>query len=239
MKLIADLHIHTVASDHAFSTSREIFEEAAAVGLRAAALTDHGPSLPDAPHLWHFQTMRMLPDVWFGVRLLRGAEVNIMDFDGRLDLPEKEMSALDFVIASMHVPCLSPGTRAEHTRAWLRVAENPLVDCIGHSGQMNYPYDCRDVVRLCRDTGTLMEINNNSFSARPGCEDNCRAIALCCAELGVPIVVNSDAHWAGQVGRMDDALSLLEAIQFPEELILNADMDRMADWFLKRKQIML
>lgn len=239
MKIVADLHTHTIASDHAFSTAKELFEEAASIGLSAVALTDHGPELPDAPHLWHFQTMRMLPDYWFGVRLLRGVELNIMDYDGRLDLPRKELSELEFVVASMHSPCLEPATKREHTHIWLAMAENPLVDCLGHSGQPAFDYDHKEVVRACAETGTLIEINNNSYSARPGSESNCRDIALLCAEYGVSIVVNSDAHWAGQLGRFGEALAMLGEISFPEELVLNADRNRLAEWFLRRKKLVL
>ena len=237
--LIADLHTHTVASSHSFSTVIEIFEAAREAGLKAAALTDHGPGMPDAPHLWHFDTLRMLPDVLSGVRLLRGAEVNLMDWDGTLDLPGATLGKLDFVIASMHPPCLKPGTIKEHTEAWLSLARNPLVDCLGHTGQVEFPYDVGTVVRVCKETGTLMEINNNSFVARPGSHENCLAIAACCAAQGVPVVVNTDAHWAGQVGHADHAIDLLQSIHFPEELIINADLGRLSDWFWKRKKIKL
>ena len=81
IRLAADLHIHTLASDHAYSTVNENFLAAHDAGLRAAAITDHGPKLPDAPHEWHFSAQHFLPDVLHGVRLLRGAEVNIMTLD--------------------------------------------------------------------------------------------------------------------------------------------------------------
>ncbi len=54
-----------------------------------------------------------------GVRVLKGAEVNIIDFDGRLDLEERYMKNLDFVLASLHDVCLYPGNRDENTRASL------------------------------------------------------------------------------------------------------------------------
>jgi putative hydrolase len=213
-------------------------EAAAEAGLAAVAMTDHGPTLPDAPHLWHFQTMlRVLPETLCGVRLLKGAEANAIDFAGGLDLPARELARMDFVVASMHTQCLTPGTFREHTETWLALAANPLVDCLGHSGQPEYPYDHDAVVRACRDSGCLIEINNNSFSVRPGSRENCLDIAARCAEHGVPVAVNSDAHWAGQIGRADEALALLAEIGFPEELILNADRGRLAAWFARRKRI--
>ena len=40
MKLLFDLHTHTVASGHAFSTLKENIEEAAAKGLKAMGMSD-------------------------------------------------------------------------------------------------------------------------------------------------------------------------------------------------------
>jgi len=46
IKLVADLHVHTISSGHAYSTVAEIIEAAAQKGLEAVALTDHGPAMP-------------------------------------------------------------------------------------------------------------------------------------------------------------------------------------------------
>ena len=55
MKLEADLHVHTLASSHAYSTITEIARWSADIGLNAVAFTDHGSAMPDAPHIWHLQ----------------------------------------------------------------------------------------------------------------------------------------------------------------------------------------
>ena len=54
MKIIADLHTHTLVSNHAFNTITEMAAAAQKRGLFAMAVTDHGPSMPDAPHPWYF-----------------------------------------------------------------------------------------------------------------------------------------------------------------------------------------
>ncbi|SPW34894.1 Probable phosphatase YcdX [Edwardsiella tarda] len=54
-----DLHMHTVASTHAYSTLHDYIAQAAARGLRLFAITDHGPEMADAPHPWHFMNMRV------------------------------------------------------------------------------------------------------------------------------------------------------------------------------------
>ena len=54
MKILTDLHTHTLASTHAYSTLKENIDMAKQMGLEAIAVTDHGISMEDAPHLWHF-----------------------------------------------------------------------------------------------------------------------------------------------------------------------------------------
>ena len=52
-----DLHMHTVASTHAYSTLHDYIAEAKRKGIKLFAITDHGPDMADAPHYWHFINM--------------------------------------------------------------------------------------------------------------------------------------------------------------------------------------
>jgi putative hydrolase len=88
-RIRTDLHVHTVSSGHGYSTVREICAEAAARGLELVAVTDHGPSMPGGPHTYHFANMVVLPRVLSGVKVLRSAECNIIDAEGRLDLDDR------------------------------------------------------------------------------------------------------------------------------------------------------
>ena len=92
MNYIADLHTHTIASDHAYSTLLENIEYAKRAGMQALAITDHGPGVEDAPHLWHLLNMKSLPREIEGVRILRGVEANIMDMEGNLDMGHRLVS---------------------------------------------------------------------------------------------------------------------------------------------------
>ena len=51
MKIIADTHVHTIASEHAFSTVMEIHAAAKEKGLRFLAVTDHTGKMPGTPPL--------------------------------------------------------------------------------------------------------------------------------------------------------------------------------------------
>jgi len=226
-RIVADLHTHSLASTHAYSTVGELLGTAAALGLDALALTDHGPALPDAPHLWHFENQRVLPRRVGTVRLLRGCEVNIRTLAGDVDLDERMLGLLDWVVASFHEPCLSPGTVAQHTEAYLNVLANPGVDSLGHTGSIQFPYEIDEVVKACRDRGRTIEINAGSFKVRPRSLPNCRRIAESCAKHGTSVVVTSDAHSHWDVGDVGAVFAMLDEIGFPEKLVLNADADRL------------
>ena len=101
MQIIADLHTHTLSATHAFNTLDEMAAKAAALGYAALAITDHGPAMPDAPHMWHFANQTALPLVLHGVAMMYGAEANVMDTNGGLDFAQSRLRALDWVVASM------------------------------------------------------------------------------------------------------------------------------------------
>ena len=56
---------------------------------------------------------------------------------------------------------------------------------------------------------------------------NCRQIALLCKQYGVPVMVDSDAHYHASVGEVEPCLRMLEEIDFPPELVLNGDRERL------------
>ncbi len=234
MKIIADTHTHTVASGHAYGTIAENAMEAKEKGLRFLASTDHTGILPGAPCDNYFSCQTNLPDSIAGVYLLRGCEVNILNDSGALDLPDSILADLEWVIGSMHKESMTPGCPESYMRAWLNVLHNPMVDVLGHMGDGRFEFDYEQVVRACKETGTLIEINSHSFSARAKSNENCRKIALLCMKYKVPVVVGSDAHSSYQVGDFDDALRMLEEISFPEDLVLNADFDRFSDFLRSR-----
>lgn len=227
MKLIADTHCHSIASTHAYSTITEIARAAYAAGLEAVAVTDHGKAMPGAPGPWYFGNLHSIPPRLEGVALLKGIEANVVDFSGRLDEPEDLLQTMEWVVASMHEGLLPPNPDQDAvTEAWLAVAKKPFVNVIGHSGSAALPYDYDRVVGEFGRLGKLVEINEGTFRVRASSVPNCAKIVKACKRRGVPVVVNSDAHFHTAVGRCENALRLLAELEFPEELVVNAEKTR-------------
>lgn len=230
MKIIADLHVHTVASGHAYSTINEIARAARRKGLKAVAITDHGPALPGGPHLYHFGAMRFIPPVICGVRIFRGAEANIIGSDGSLDLPESYLAKLDFVLAGFHEGCgFDNRGIAANTDAVLKAMENRHVKAVAHSGNPQFPVSYHDLVAGASASGTALEINNSSLSmSRTGSRPNCEALAELIAGSDALVALGSDAHIAQGVGVFDDAVALVKKVGIGEEQVVNASGDRLA-----------
>lgn len=235
---VADLHTHTLASPHAYSTLTENATAAAALGMVAVACTDHGPKVGDGMHPWHFGNLKILPDRIAGLRHLRGVEANICDFKGTLDLSPQTLGALEIVIASMHDGTMPYGTSEQISEAWIAVAQNPLVDIIGHCGSPQYAFDYEAVIPAFGKHGKVVEINEGTFRVRRKSLENCARIVTLCKQHEVRVVVNSDAHYHEQVGRLDGAIALLAEAEFPMELIINSSRERFEE-FLKEKQLTL
>lgn len=232
MNLIADTHTHTIASTHAYGTVTENVHEAAKKGLYAVAVTDHGFAMPGSPGKWYFENLRALPRYLEGVLVLRGEEANITDFNGTTDLVAKDLDSLDWVIASFHKPVvnhlLAEGgpTKEQVTGAWLGIAANPRVNVIGHCGTAEFAFDYEGVLPEFARRGKLVELNEGTFSSRRDSVPNCVRIMLLCKQLGVPIIVDSDAHFPTRVGDCPHCRKLLEELDFPEELVVNSSVER-------------
>jgi putative hydrolase len=233
MRFETDTHCHTIASGHAYSTILEMAQRAAELELKLIAMTDHGPAMPDAPGITHFRNLKVLPSKLAGVEILKGAEVNILDYEGALDLPDTVLHELDLVIASLHLPCIKPGSRKQNTEALIRAASHPSVNILGHTGNPLYPIDQYEVVAAVKEYGKLIEINNSSLqphSFRKGSWENCLKILEICRDLGVPVVLGSDAHVAWDVGNFEKAELMIEKLQVPEDLILSTNAEKLRQY---------
>ena len=223
----ADTHTHTIANSHAFSTLLENLHYAKRKGIRFLGMTDHGPKLDDSAHPWFFQeASASIPHEFDGVYILRGAEVNILDQEGHIDLDTDLVAGMDWVIASMHPTVFHPQTKEIHTQTWLNIAKDPNIDVIGHCGDGRFAFDHEPVIAAFKQYGKIVEVNEKSLKSRPGAPENCVEIMKLCAAYGVSVVLDSDSHFAPNIGEFPLGLEVIRQAGVPHSLIINADYDR-------------
>ncbi|MBP5605722.1 MAG: phosphatase, partial [Ruminiclostridium sp.] len=241
MKFIADMHTHTLASTHAYSTVTENAVWSSEHGIKYLGMTDHGIRADDAPHTWHFDNLRILPDYLAGVRVFKGIEANILDNDGNIDIfPETRKdiySILEWVNVSMHTLAYKPGTREEHTKAYINVLKNKYVDVICHSDDIRFDYDSDEVAKACADCGRIIEVNECRLirDIKLATERYSRILESC-VKYNTRIIVCSDAHFYTYIGSFDRADKMLSDIGFPEKLVINADEERFLGYLKERKE---
>lgn len=231
---IADFHMHTVMSGHAFGTIREMAADAAAKKLQLIGITEHGPGIPGTCEPIYFKNLPFAPKQLYGVEIIYGSEVNILD-DGKLSLGRSYLDALDYAIAGIHGFCYHDAGIVKNTDNVIACMDNPKVRIISHPDDNRYPLDYPALVQAAKETHTALEVNNSSLLSngyRPGSYENYMVMLPLCAQYGVPIALDSDAHDPSAVGNVALAQKLLEDIDFPEELILNLDLNKAKEFLL-------
>ena len=202
-----DLHVHTDWSDGTASVD-EMVSAAAARGYSYVAITDHSPSRGGNPGGLDIERVQQQRQALIEaqakhpeIRILRGTEVDIKN-DGSLDFPDEVLAELDWVVASVH-STFSMGIDAM-TERMLRAIRNPHVDAIGHpTGRIlgrrpPYELDMEAVFAAAVETCTALEIN--SFPQRLDLKDTHVRRAL---DLGIKIVIDTDAHSVAELGQID------------------------------------
>jgi len=195
--LRGDLQMHSTWSDGK-AKIETMLEACAARGYEYFALTDHSKALGmanglDAERLC--EQWREIEEVVARhpeIRLLRSLEVDILT-DGSLDLEDEMLEELDLVVVSVH--SRFELTAKRQTERILRAVEHPAVDILAHpTGRLlgrrkPFELDLDEVLNACRENRVAVELN-----AHPERLDLKDTHLIRARELGVPVVISTDAH---------------------------------------------
>ena len=236
MNIELDVHTHTIASGHAFSTLQEMAQAAAAKGLKLLGITEHSSGIPGTCNPIYFRNLHVVPRQMYGIELLLGAEINITDFDGNIDMDEFYLRMLDIRIAGIHSLCYTHGTKEQNTNGMVNVISNPYINIISHPGDGTASLDFEPLVLASKEHHTLLEINNSSLKPcrnKPEARNNNLEILRLCKKYEVPVILGSDAHISFDIAEYGYALQLLAETEFPEKLIMNTDVKRFKQYIGK------
>lgn len=224
-----DVHTHTVMSGHAYSTLQEMVTAAKEKNLEILGITEHAPGIPGTCDPIYFRNLHVVPRQFDGLRLLLGAELDILDTDGTLDLDEHYYRLLDLRIAGIHLLCWKGGTIEENTQGMINAIRNPWTQIISHPGDGTADLLFEPIVLAAKETGTLLEINNSSLNPtrnKEAARRNNLEILRLCKQYEVPVILSSDAHISFAIADYSFIWPLLRATDFPDQLILNYDSER-------------
>ncbi|MFN3190838.1 MAG: DNA polymerase/3'-5' exonuclease PolX [Aureliella sp.] len=233
--IVADLHMHTTASDGSNSIE-QMADAARALGRTHIAITDHSKRVSMANGL----DEKRLLDQWQsidefnaiqadGFRVLKGVECDILE-DGPLDIADEVLAEADWVIASVHYGQKQP--REQITSRIVGALENPHVDTIAHpTGRLigsrpPYEVDLQAVFDAAIAHGKSLELN-----ASPRRLDLSEMHLMQAAEMGIPITINTDAHAKEGMSVMRFGITQARRAGLTKEQVLNTwDLERLLEW---------
>lgn len=223
-ELKLDVHTHTVMSGHAYSTLQEMVAAAQQRNLDILGITEHAPGIPGTCNPIYFRNLHVVPRQFGNLRLLLGAELNILDTKGTLDLDEYYYRLLDIRIAGIHLLCWEGGTIEENTQGMINAIRNPWTQIISHPGDGTAELLFEPIVLAAKESKTLLEINNSSLNPNRNKETALRnnlEILRLCKRYEVPVVLSSDAHISYAIADYSFIWPLLQETEFPDQLIMN------------------
>ncbi len=228
-KLIADMHTHTIASGHAYGTIREMARAAAYHKLKYIGFSEHAPGIPGTADPFYYCNFKVIPRVISGVGILHGSEINVLN-DGTLSLEERWIERLDYGIAGIHTLCYEDAGRQKNTENLISCMKHEKIFFVSHPDDDHTPLDYEMLVKAAKEYHVALEVNNSSLLysyRRLNCVENYHQMLKLCMEYESPIVISSDAHDPSGVANFALAIKLVKEVGFPEELIVNNDVDKL------------
>lgn len=192
-----NLHMHSTWTDGA-DTIEAMARACHALGYEYCAITDHSQSTRVAGGLTatavrtQWKEIKKIRQQLAGVTLLAGMEVDILP-DGSLDLPDELLRELDIVLVSLHSQLRMP--EAQMTKRVLKALAHPAVDILAHptarliNRRAPIAVDLEAVFQAAKEYDVALELN-----AQPDRLDLSDVHVQRARELGVKVVINSDAH---------------------------------------------
>jgi DNA polymerase (family 10) len=229
-----DLQMHSDWSDGK-TPMEEMLEGCVARGYEYFALTDHSKALAmtggmDAEKLkQQFVEIDRVRERHPEIRFLRSMEIDILA-GGELDLEDEMIEQLDIVLVSVHSRFQLP--RAEQTKRLVRAIEHPGVQILGHpfgrriGRRPPIDVDVDEVLHCAKENGVTMELN-----AHPERLDLSDTNLIKARELGVKIVISTDAHKPAHLDLMRYGIEQAQRAWLTPEQVINAQP---LDEFLKR-----
>lgn len=139
-RLIADIHMHTLASGHAYGTIREMAAAAKEQQLQLIGISEHAPGIPGTVDPFYYGNLRVIPRVIDGVEILHGCEINVLN-GGRLSLEQKYIDQLDYAIVGIHGLCYQNEGTDGNTTNLIECMKNPKVKLVSHPDDDHTPLD--------------------------------------------------------------------------------------------------
>ena len=236
-KIIADYHTHTniakghipllnaILGDHAKGSIESNVRTAIKKGLKEIAITDHGyKHIIFGMKLNEYEQIRRVIDDYNKSALLKdndfkvllGAECNIINKKGDIDIKDEIIDFLDIICVGYHPGSLkSPLLVRNYTEAAINAINKYKITILNHPLEHVNP-DIMEIGKSAALRNTALEINR---SHRNMDVETIKKLK----NIGVKFSLGSDAHKSEDVGNFGKAYNIAVEAELTSDDIVNAD----------------
>lgn len=249
--IIADLHTHTIFSKHAYSTFTENIEVAKQKGLKYLGITDHyfgnGDELDKKNEINRIKYLEeRVNSPSLGIHVVGSAEFNLFQevFDYKkldtlkwkpiglhnwfVDTDSLTLDAL-FEEFKLRAECYGVNAFVHIERELHKVNHKIYGENIGHDIKMFLS----TLVEFAKKKNICLEVNESTLVTKEMGSDKRLEFWLRYAkEHRNFIYLGTDAHYCNEVGSFERVISLLNAVNYPKELIVNCNIDLLRTFVL-------
>ena len=138
--IYADLHTHSISSGHGSEdTITDMIRCASESGLSLFGISDHGPATSSSAKPSYFQSLKLADRDRFGIRVLYGAELNIINTAGDVDLddffPDEQLDSTMVGKSQNEMSLLTFEKSKQYANKKYKENEEGI-----HSGKLNYMF---------------------------------------------------------------------------------------------------
>lgn len=236
MKIAGDFHTHTKASDGK-GRVRDNVKSAKDMGLDYVSMSDHGIkslSYNQTPNKLLKQANEIEDCAKeFGIKVFKSIESNLMGFDGKIDIEEKDYKNLDVLNCGYH-RFIKPRFNGEYfdfaflngfaprkikqkfvevnTEAYIKAIEKYPIDTLCHLGHRMVSNIVR-VAEACKANDVYVELNEKHIEVLEPCLEKV-------IKTNVNFILGSDAHDPKLVGKFPRVEKIIEKYRIPQERIV-------------------
>lgn len=253
----ADFHVHTIYSRDAHSTLQENMIAAKEQGLQFIGITNHfynctDPMSPksEIQNIYDVQIDTYGNDL--GINVIGGIELN---FGQKSDYLEEIKGKTNLRLCGLHdyfwgvrhhtIMDVQGIVKDYIDRGYVNAVAHPerALDKL-NNGKMGFEMTpalkeyFEWLVMYTKKNRVFLEVNETSLR-RDDCGNLKRMIAWLklAKENGNPLILGTDSHYCGTVGKFTRSIALLNKLGYPKELIVNCSPNIIRDTFLNDKNI--
>jgi putative hydrolase len=226
--LKVDLHLHTINSGHAFCTVNEYINQAKTNNMQMIGFADHGPALESSlTNEIYFSCLPRIPRKIGDLMVLKGIEANIIDIDGKIDISDKIIDKLDFVIAGLHLgaSCDWKNNIKNNTKAVVNTIKSGKINVVSHPYYVDrYQTDIKTISLMACEYEVLLEVNLHYLLEKkmsPSTIPDVITMIDVVKQHQQKVIVNSDAHNIWEMADDTSLKKIQDKIGLTEEMIIN------------------